>query len=146
MVDVEAIAVDSPLDWVQTHTAQYLQSDGADVEHPQADSLILLYTTGRKSGQIRRIALIAIRDGDDLVVMASKGGAPVHPDWYFNLADDSTVWVRDKANFYEATAVTLDPQERAEAWENLVAVFPFMEELAARTDRVLPLVRLTSKS
>lgn len=135
----------------EPHQAIPGQSDGASVDFADADSLLLLYTKGRKSGKIRRtlcvnpLIPVSTRDGDDILVLASKDGAPVHPDWYFNLVEDSTVWVRDKGDFYEATATTLDPQERAAAWENVVAVFPFVEELATKTDRVIPIVRLAPK-
>lgn len=145
-MDIESIAVDSPMEWVQIHVKQYLESDGADVDFDNADALILLYTKGRKSGQIRRIALLSSRDGDDLLVTASKGGSPVHPDWYFNLVDDSTVWVRDHADFYEATAAPLDPEERSVAWQNIVSAYPFMADLETKTDRVIPIVRLTAKA
>lgn len=145
-MDIEAIAIDSPMEWVRIHVKQYLESDGADVNFVNDDALILLYTKGRKSGQIRRIALLSTRDGDDLLVMASKGGSPVHPEWYLNLVDDATVWVRDHADFYEATAAPLDPEERSLAWQNIVSIYPFMADLEAKTDRVIPVVRLSAKA
>ncbi len=142
MHEIESQAVDSPSEFVSHQAQQYLASNGTDVEHPFADNLILLYVRGRKSGQIRRVPLVSVRDGGHLLIVGSKGGAPAHPAWYVNLAADPNVWVRDKADFRAATAVTLEGEERAAAWSKLVDAMPFFGEYERKTDRVMPVIRL----
>lgn len=144
--DVEAVAVDSPLPWARDHTRQYLESDGAEVDHPRAPAMVLLYTKGRSTGLIRRVPLVATHLGEDLVVMASKGGAPTHPEWYLNLVADPTVWVRDRDDVYQATATTLAGDERSALWGQFVGEFPVFQEYADKTERVIPLVRLTREA
>lgn len=146
LATVEEQAVDSPIDWAKDHIEQYLQSDGKDVEHPMADSMILLYTKGRKSGKIRRIPIVAYRGEGELFVMASKGGAPTHPEWYLNLVDNPTVWVRDKDEFFEANATTVSSEERPEIFGMFTDRFPGFEEYEKKTERTIPIVRLTPRS
>ncbi|HUG74919.1 MAG TPA: nitroreductase family deazaflavin-dependent oxidoreductase [Acidimicrobiia bacterium] len=122
---------------------KYIASDGADVEHSMADAIILLYATGRTSGAVRRVPLVSFPDGDDLLVIASKGGAPDHPEWYRNLADDPKVWVRRKERIYEARATVLDGEERRSRWEPIIERHPVFGEYQEKAGRILPLVRLT---
>ena len=79
------------------------------MDHPAAGHLILLYTTGRASGEIRRTPLRFFEIDGDLVVAGSYGGSPRHPDWYLNLLDDPRVWVRRDADLYEADAIPIEP-------------------------------------
>ncbi|MEX2322980.1 MAG: nitroreductase/quinone reductase family protein [Acidimicrobiia bacterium] len=122
---------------------RYIASDGSDVEHPMADAIILLYTIGRTSDAVRRVPLASFLDGDDLLVIGSKGGAPDHPEWYRNLADDPKVWVRRKERLYEARATVLDGEERASRWEPIIERHPAFGKYQEQAGRTLPLVRLT---
>jgi deazaflavin-dependent oxidoreductase (nitroreductase family) len=140
--DIEDRAVDSPSPYARKHVEQYLATDGADVEHPSADRMILLYTTGRKTGNIRRIPVVHFPDGDDMLIVASKGGAPRNPEWYLNLAADPHVWVRYRDEFFGALASTLTPEERAQAWPAITDRSPAFAEYQARVSRVIPVVRL----
>ena len=140
--EIEARAADNPSPYASAHIAQYLESDGQDVDHPMADALILLYTTGKKSGQIRRTPLAAYSDGDDLIVIASKGGAPEHPSWFWNLKADPSVWVRDKGEFYEARAEVLDADEHDAMWGRITEWAPGFQSYQDKVDRLIPLVRL----
>lgn len=141
--DIEQQAVDHPSPYARKHIHQYLESDGRDVDHPMADALILLYTTGRRTGKVRRTPLASFRDGEALIVIASKGGAPQHPHWYFNLVEDPTVWVRHKADFYEAEAEVLDGDEYAAMWGRITDWAPSFQDYQDKVERRLPLVRLT---
>lgn len=140
--EVEQLAVDSPQPWARQHIAQYLASQGQSVDHPLADRLILLYTKGSKSGVIRRLPVAHLPDGDDLIVIASKGGAPRHPSWYFNLKSDPQAWVRNKTEFFEAQAEILSCEEYEAMWERVVAWAPGFQKYQDRTARQIPLVRL----
>jgi len=142
MHDIEQSAVDSPYPPIAEQARQYLDSDGQTVDHPYADRVILLYVRGRSSGVIRRVPLVSLADGNDLIIVASKGGAPEHPAWYLNLEADPNVWVRNKDDFFEAVATTLEGQDRALAWERIIDVMPFFAGYETKTDRVIPVIRL----
>jgi deazaflavin-dependent oxidoreductase (nitroreductase family) len=140
--DIEQRAIDNPQPWARAHVEQYLDTDGAEVDHPLSDNLILLYTRGRRSGEIRRVPVVHHPDGDDLIVIASKGGAPQHPDWFFNLRSDPRVWVRRKSEVFEATASILEGDEHDEMWSRITEWAPGFQRYQERTERQIPLVRL----
>jgi deazaflavin-dependent oxidoreductase (nitroreductase family) len=144
-MDIEAHAVDGPSSWAAEHARQYLASDGAEVDHPYADRLILLYTTGRSSGTIRRTPLVHLADGGDRYIVASAGGSPAHPAWYRNLTDDPDVWVRDKDRFFPARAAEVHGEERRRVWERIVGVMPFFADYQADVERTIPVVKLTAR-
>ncbi len=128
------------------HARQYLESDGASVDHPAVGSLILLYTTGRASGEIRRTPLRFFEVDDDLVVAASSRGSSNHPDWYLNLVRDPKVWVRHDADLFPATALPVDGPDRDRLWETVVLTkAPRFAEYQAMTERTIPLVRLVEE-
>jgi proline iminopeptidase len=140
---IEKRAIDSPSPYAQKHVAQYLESGGKAVEHGMADQLILLYVKGRKSGDIRRVPLVHFPDGDDLLIIASKGGAPDDPSWYRNLVADPQVWVRFMDDFFEARASVLSDEERTPVWARITAQAPGFAEYQAKVSRTIPVVRLT---
>lgn len=140
--EIEEQAVDVPAAWSRQHVEQYLATDGEAVDHPRADNMILLYTTGRKSGDIRRVPVVHLPDGDDLIVIASKGGAPDNPDWYHNLVGDPNVVVRRKGELFEAIAEVLDGIAYDDMWARVTTWAPAFQEYQDRTERRIPLVRL----
>lgn len=142
---IEDRAVDPARPFAAEHVRQYLESNGASVDHPAAGHLILLYTTGRTTGKIRRTPLRYFELGDDLMVAASYGGAPEHPDWYLNLLADPRVWVRRDADLYEATAAPVEGEERDRIWETVVvSQAPQFADYQTKTSRVIPVVRLVA--
>ena len=146
MHPIEAQALDSPSEYVSSQARRYVASQGADIDHPFAERVILLYFRGRKSGHIRRVPLVCVEDGDDLLIVGSKGGADHHPAWYLNISAHPNVWVRNKADFYEAHATTLEGEERAAAWPKIVETMSFFGGYEKKTDRVMPVVRLSRSS
>jgi deazaflavin-dependent oxidoreductase (nitroreductase family) len=145
MLTIEDRAVDGAGPSAAAHARQYLESDGAVVDHPAVGSLILLYTTGRVSSDIRRTPLRFFEVDGDLLVAASSRGSDSHPDWYLNLRKDPTVWVRRDSDLYQATAVSVDGSERDQLWETLVvAQAPNFADYQVKTSRTIPLVRLVA--
>lgn len=140
---IEEQAVDNPQPWARKNIEEYLKSDGTDVEHPMADNMILLYTKGRKTGKIRRVPVVHHPDGDDLIVIASKGGAPRHPAWFLNLRDDPHVWVRQKSELFEGMASVLEGEEYREMWSRVTDWAPGFQQYQERTERQIPLVRIS---
>jgi deazaflavin-dependent oxidoreductase (nitroreductase family) len=104
--------------------------------------LLLLTTTGRKSGRVHTMPMVYTRDGNRLLVYASKGGAPSHPDWYVNLVADPHVVVEVGADRYEAIATPLAGEERARAFDEHARRWPAFREYQEMTDRVIPVVAL----
>ena len=141
-MDLEAQVVDSPNSWAATNARQYVDSDGQDVDHPHKELMVLVYFRGRSTGRLRRVPVLSMREGDDWLIVASKGGADDHPQWYVNIAANPEVWVRDGADTHAATAVTLEGEERAAVWPALKQVMPMMSGYETKTDRVMPVVRL----
>jgi deazaflavin-dependent oxidoreductase (nitroreductase family) len=144
---IEDRALDPSRPHAAKHVRQYLESDGAAVDHPAAGHLILLYTTGRASGEIRRTPLRFFEVDGDLVVAASYGGSPQHPDWYLNLVEDPKVWVRRDADLYEADAIPVDRADRDRLWDTVVVrTAPQFGDYQKQTERLIPLVRLVARS
>jgi deazaflavin-dependent oxidoreductase (nitroreductase family) len=116
---------------------------GGEIDGMHRERLLLLTTTGARTGQSRTTPLMLHRDGDRLLVIASYMGAPAHPDWYLNLAADPRVTVEVGDETYEATAVTVVGEERATMWRTLTESHPFLADHQATTDRTIPVVALT---
>jgi len=105
--------------------------------------LLLLTTTGRKSGRSHTTPMVYTRDGDRLLVYASKAGAPTHPDWYLNLVADPKVAVEVGEDRYDAIATPLDRDERDRVFAEQAERNPAFAEYQAKTDRVIPVVALS---
>ena len=140
----DAQIVDSPVQWVADHIRNYVESNGADGHIWRGVPTLLLTTKGRQSGLLRRTALIYGRDGDDYVIVASKGGAPTDPQWYTNLKKESTVTIQVGANILLGMASTyaLDAN-REKVWLSMVAIWPGFAEYKEKTTRQIPLVRIS---
>lgn len=116
---------------------------GGPVEGMNRDRLLLLTTTGRRTGQDRTTPMMFERDGDDLLVIASNVGAPAHPDWYLNLAQEPRVTVEVGADRFNATATTTSGERRERVWSMLKKRYPFFANHEAKTSRTIPVVALT---
>ncbi|HEX4702746.1 MAG TPA: nitroreductase family deazaflavin-dependent oxidoreductase [Pseudonocardiaceae bacterium] len=131
---------DSPVEWVGDHIRRYVESDGADGYEWRGTTILLLTTTGRRSGTPRRTALIYRQVGDDYVIVASKGGAPKHPAWYLNLADNPDVTVQVKDDEFAGRARVAEGEERERLWTLMAEVWPDYNNYKTRTDREIPVV------
>src|SRR4029453_13429660 len=103
---------DSPAGWVNDHIRRYVESDGENGRIWSGVDTLLLTTRGRKTGLLRRTALIFGRDGGDYLGVASQGGAARHPNWYLNLDADPAVEVQVGAEKFTARARTATPDEK----------------------------------
>lgn len=135
--------LDSPQGWVADHIRRYVETDGAEGHEWQPGVFTLLLTTrGRRSGKLRRTALIYGRDGDAYLVVASQGGDPKHPAWYLNLLDEPLVEVQVGAERFTARARTATVEEKPRMWSTMAAIWPAYDEYQAKTDRDIPVVVL----
>ena len=107
--------------------------------------LVYLTTVGAKSGQKRQVTLGRFADGDDSwLVVASVGGAPSNPAWYHNIAaHPDQVWVEIGGQQFRVTAQQLEGDERAQAWRRITTANPRYAGYETKTDRVIPVIRLT---
>ncbi len=125
------------------HVARYRETDGAEGYLWNGAPCLLLTTVGRRTGRPRTVALIFATVDDRPVLVASKGGAPVHPLWYENLLAEPRVEVQIRGDRFTARARTVeDPDERAVCWAAATAVWPNYDDYVTRTDRVIPVVVL----
>ncbi|ONM48120.1 nitroreductase family deazaflavin-dependent oxidoreductase [Nocardia donostiensis] len=106
-----------------------------------------LTTTGRKSGRPHAVMLTApIVEGDSYIIVASRGGDPMHPAWFWNIQDNPEVMVSFQSGPQRPmTAQVLSEEERARLWPRIVADYPTYGDYQKRTSRQIPLVRLTSR-
>ena len=133
---------DQPLDlslFGDAHVAAYRESDGA-TGHMWNGALCCILTTSRRNGDPREVALIYGTDGDDVILVASKGGAPDHPWWYKDLAARPAVEMQVLADRYSATARTASADEKERLWPTMTAVWPAYDDYQASTDRDIPVV------
>ena len=133
---------DSPTDWVAEHIERYVETDGADGQDWNGVPTLLLTTTGRRSGKLRRTALIYGEHGSSYLVVASQGGADKHPKWYLNLVQNPSVTVQVGPDKFTATARIAADDEKAELWAQMVEIFPSYADYQKRTDRQIPIVVL----
>ncbi len=133
---------DSPTSWVAQHVRGYVESDGATGHRWRGVTTLLLTTRGRKTGKLRRTALIYGRDGDRYVVVASKGGAKEHPEWYLNLAANPEVEVQVAADKFTARARTATAEEKPALWRVMTSIWPDYDRYQEGTERKIPVVVL----
>jgi deazaflavin-dependent oxidoreductase (nitroreductase family) len=126
----------------QEHVDRYRATDGAEGHEWQGTVCLLLTTKGRQSGEPRTAPLIYGRRGDDLLVVASKGGADEPPAWYLNLEADPDVEVQVLGDVFRARARDATPEEKPEMWRTMVAEWPPYDDYQRKTDRPIPVVVL----
>ncbi len=105
-------------------------------------TLLLLHTIGAKSGQSRLNPVAYIRDGEQLAIIASKGGAPTNPGWYYNLVANPLVTVEVGTEQFQARAVIAEEPERTRLYAKMVEMMPAFAEYQRRTTRVIPVIVL----
>jgi deazaflavin-dependent oxidoreductase (nitroreductase family) len=131
---------DSPVGWVKDHIQQYVESGGTEGYEWRGTTILLLTTTGRRSGTQHRTALIYRQVGDDYVIVASRGGAPTHPAWYLNLAANPDVRVQVKDEEFAGRTRVTEGDERAKLWSLMAEVWPDYDNYQTKTDREIPVI------
>ena len=143
----------SQRDWVLEHIRKYRESNGADghiwkgVDGTQNLPCLLLTTKGRKTGELRTTALIYGQDGDNYIIVASRGGTPADPVWYGNLVANADVEVQVGPDIFNATARTAFGDERARLWDLMAQIFPSYNDYheKAKATREIPVIVLEPK-
>jgi len=109
----------------------------------EGKSLLLLHTKGAKSGEPRINPVACVRDGERLVVIASKGGAPTNPDWYYNVITNPMVTVEVGADQIQARAEEAQEPERTRLYNKMAEMMPGFNEYRQKTTRLIPVLVLT---
>jgi deazaflavin-dependent oxidoreductase (nitroreductase family) len=125
---------------------EFRANDGKVGGYFANSTLLLLHTTGAKSGKERINPLVTIEDGDRLVIVASKGGAPTNPDWYYNVVANPLVDVEYGSDTFRARATVAAEPERTELFAKIAGNFAGFSEYAKKTSRVIPVVTLSRLS
>lgn len=137
-------------DWTKKHLEIYLKTDGANGHladftasgGPAATPCLILEATGRVSGQAQLVPLIYGRDGKGYVIVASKGGAPVHPAWYLNINANPAVKFQVAAQKFAGTARVAAGAERARLFAMMAVIYPPYIDYQKKTEREIPVVVL----
>ena len=124
------------------HAGIYRASGGKVLGKMGKAPMLLLTTTGRKTGKRRTMPLLYLEDDDSLVLVASAGGQPTHPAWYANLRADPAVEVQIGRAVQKLRARTATAEERARLWPTVVALYPGYAKYQEKTAREIPLVIL----
>lgn len=129
------------------HVQRYRET-GGEVGHKwkRGSKILLLTTKGRKSGEMRTKPLIYEQDGDRYVIVASKGGAPEHPDWYRNIEQDPNVELQVLDDVFPARARVAEGEERQRLWQLVNRQWPDYDSYQEKTDREIPVVVLERAS
>ena len=136
----------SPLDWSRENAEKYMSSGGTDGTELKGMPVVLLTTVGAKTGKLRKTPLMRVEHDGQYAIVASLGGAPKNPVWYYNVVKNPRVELQDGtvAGDYDAREVFGD--EKALWWERAVAAYPDYADYQNKTDRAIPVFVLTPVS
>lgn len=130
----------SPRGWVREQVEEYEASGGARANTLRDTGLpiIVVTTVGQKTGKVRKVPLMRVEHQGEYALVASMGGAPTHPLWYWNVTADPYVTIQDGPAPFRAEVRLLTGDERALWWERAVAAYPPYAEYQERTERQIP--------
>jgi len=138
----------SPSEWVRDQVAQYEASGGSEGNtlFDTGMPVIIVTTRGNKSGKVRKTPLMRVEHDGEYALVASKGGAPEHPVWYYNLvADPDAVALQDGPEPFEVVVREASGDEKKAWWDRAVEAYPPYAEYQAKTDRQIPLFIATPR-
>ena len=148
MSSVEGEYEPSPWDWVREQVEKYERTGGQEGTTFLDTGLpvVIVTTVGNKTGKVRKTPLMRVEHNGEYALVASVGGAPKHPVWYYNLAANPTeVTVQDGPDRFDVTVREATGDERQEWWERAVAAYPPYAEYQQRTDRIIPVFVATRR-
>jgi F420H(2)-dependent quinone reductase len=130
-------------EWARKQAELFEATNGEQGGELRGMPIIVLTSVGAKSGKLRKNALMRVEHAGEYAVVASLGGAPKHPVWYFNLKAHPHVELQDRAEKHDYTATEVTGDLKAEWWERAVAAYPDYADYQKKTDREIPLFVLT---
>jgi F420H(2)-dependent quinone reductase len=136
----------SPWDWSRDQADKYAESGGAEAAEMKGMPIILLTTVGAKTGKLRKTPLMRVEHGGEYAVVASLGGAPKNPVWYWNIAKNPRVELQDGSVTRDYDSREVFGDEKATWWERAVDAYPDYADYQTKTDRQIPVFVLTPVS
>jgi deazaflavin-dependent oxidoreductase (nitroreductase family) len=136
----------SPTGWVRDQTLKILETGTTDSVDIKGRPVILLTTRGAKSGKLRKVPLMRVEHDGDYAIVASLGGAPKHPVWYFNVQAEPHVELQDGTVTKDYDAREVTGEEKAIWWKRAVATFADYADYQKKTDREIPVFVLTPRT
>ncbi|WP_024443130.1 MULTISPECIES: nitroreductase family deazaflavin-dependent oxidoreductase [unclassified Mycobacterium] len=133
----------SPLDWSRENAEKYMESGGTEGIEMKGKPVVLLTTVGAKTGKLRKVPLMRVEHNGQYAIVASLGGAPQNPVWYYNVAANPRVELQDGPVSGDYDAREVFGEEKAQWWERAVDAFPYYAEYQEKTDRQIPVFVLT---
>ena len=133
----------SPVDWSREQADKYIESGGTDGTVLQGKPVILLTTVGAKTGKLRKTPLMRVEHDGEYAIVASLGGAPKNPVWYYNVVTNPRVELQDGTVTRDYDAREVFGDEKATWWERAVQVWPDYAGYQEKTDRQIPVFVLT---
>ncbi|MFZ0545643.1 MAG: nitroreductase/quinone reductase family protein [Candidatus Promineifilaceae bacterium] len=133
-------------EWNNKIIEEFRANEGKVNSHFANTTLLLLHTTGAKSGKERINPLATIEDNGRFIVIASKGGAPTNPDWYYNLVANPEVEVEYGTETFKAEATVAEEPERSQLYRKMAVVNSGFAEYEKKTERVIPVIVLSRLS
>ena len=124
---------------------EFHANDGKVGGNFEGKTLLLLHTIGAKSGEARINPVAYVKDGERYVVIASKGGAPTNPDWYYNLAANPDVKIEVGTKTFQVHAEIAEEPERTRLYNKMVEIMPRFDDYRRKTTRVIPVFVLTPR-
>lgn len=128
----------SPAQWVRDQVETYERSGGTEGTTLRGMPVVIVTSRGARSGKVRKNPVMRVEHGGRYAVVASKGGAPTHPLWYFNLVAHPRVELQDGPEIHDMVAREVSGEEKAAWWERAVQAYPDYADYQKRTDRPIP--------
>lgn len=141
-MELDAEYEPSPEGWVREQVEEYERSGGqrANTLRDTGLPVIIVTMRGNRSGKVRKVPVMRVEHGGEYALVASKGGSPKHPVWYYNLKAHPSVLIQDGPAPFPARVREVSGEERAVWWERAVAAYPPYAEYQEHTDREIPLL------
>ena len=133
----------SPWDWSREQAEKYMESGGTDGTDMQGKPVVLLTTVGAKSGKLRKTPLMRVEHNGEYAIVASLGGAPKNPVWYYNVKAHQRVELQDGTQTHDYEAREVFGDEKAAWWERAVQAWPDYANYQNKTERQIPVFVLT---
>jgi deazaflavin-dependent oxidoreductase (nitroreductase family) len=149
MTPIEGEYEPSPMAWVRDQVEKYERTGGREGNTLMETGLPVVIVTvrGKKTGKVRKMALMRVEHNGEYALVASMGGAPQHPKWYHNLkASPTEVTIQDGPEPFNVTIRELEGEERTTWWDRAVAAYPPYAEYQGRTSRVIPVLLAQRRS
>ena len=131
------------INWNQKIIDEFRANDGKVGGRFEGRTLLLLHTTGAKSGKERVNPVAYVREGERYVVIASKGGAPTNPGWYYNILAHPRLTVEVGTKIFQVDAKVAEEPERTRLYNKMVEIMPGFDDYRRKTERVIPVIVLT---